>query len=137
MQKNGFTVIELMLAFFILLLLFAMLIPSYKFLFLKSKSNSIHSKLMYAIYLARNIAISTHNEVMVCQSHDLKTAKTIGRKVILFFLMKRYFMLFKIFQMKEFCIGAPFRRIKYFYNLTPMECLRMKMAHFGIVSRGK
>ncbi len=95
MQKNGFTLMELMMMLFIILLLFAMMIPSYKFLFLKSKSNSIHSKLMQAIYLARNTAISTHNEVMICQSHDLKTCEGNWKESYIIFSHEKIFYTFQ------------------------------------------
>ncbi len=70
---NGFSLLEMLIAFFIIAILLNMAIPSQKMLLTQSKADIIRFQLLRAINLARYEAMMRKEVVTLCQSADQKT----------------------------------------------------------------
>ena len=70
MDRNGFTLVELMIVSVILMILLLLSIPSSKNLTLRHKINGQANDLFSMIYLARTEAIKRSKVVSICKSAD-------------------------------------------------------------------
>lgn len=70
MSKDGFTLVELMVAIAILVITFSLSVPAYKELQLRQKINGQANQLFSIIYLARSEAIKRSSVVTICKSSD-------------------------------------------------------------------
>lgn len=68
MNKDGFTLVELMVVIAILAITFSLSIPAYKDLLLRQKINGQANQLFSIIYLARSEAIKRSSVVTICKS---------------------------------------------------------------------
>lgn len=71
-NKNGFSLIELLITVSITVILLMLVIPDEKIFITKSEDEVMSQQLLRAIYLARSEAISRGETVMLCKSVDLK-----------------------------------------------------------------
>jgi type IV fimbrial biogenesis protein FimT len=73
MNKDGFTLVELMVVIAILAITFSLSIPAYKDLLLRQKINGQANQLFSIIYLARSEAIKRSSVVTICKSGNGQT----------------------------------------------------------------
>jgi prepilin-type N-terminal cleavage/methylation domain-containing protein len=69
-MRYGFTLIELLITLLIIMIISAISLPSYQFLWRQTKADALHSQLRQAIQLARQQAITKSVAVGLCQSDN-------------------------------------------------------------------